>query len=247
MNNNKLLFLSAALLVNGLVSAAGDQPHWGYSGAGAPEHWGDLDPSFAACKLGKNQSPIDLKGGIEAELSPIGINYEAAADEILNNGHAIQVNVAPGSNIRLDDSEFELKQFHFHSPSENAIDGRSFALEAHFVHADRDGNLAVIGVLFEEGAANLTLAELWRQMPGRVGEKRPLEARIDPSLLFPARRDYYRYNGSLTTPPCSEGVRWLVMKHPLSLSKAQRDSFLEAMRHPNNRPVQPVHARPVLQ
>jgi carbonic anhydrase len=247
VNNKMLALCTAVLFTSGSAFAAGDPPHWSYSGHGAPEHWGDLDPAFAACKSGKNQSPIDLKGFIEAELPPIGIAYETEASEILNNGHTIQVNVAPGSKITLDETAFELKQFHFHSPSENTIEGRPFDLEAHFVHADAEGNLAVIGVMFKEGAANLTLAELWKEMPKQAGEKAALKSKADPNLLLPADRDYYRFNGSLTTPPCTEGVRWLVMKQPLTLSKGQVDAFLAVMHHENNRPVQPVHARPVLQ
>jgi len=246
MKKKLIAMLTFSLLASGAAFASGDKAHWGYEGEGGPEHWGDLDPKYAACKDGKNQSPIDIKGQIEAELAPIAIAYGAEGNEILNNGHAIQVNVAPGSKITVDGTEFELKQFHFHSPSENTVDGESFGLELHFVHADANGNLAVIGVMFKEGEANPVLAELWSQMPKNADEKVALKAKVDPSALLPADRDYYRFNGSLTTPPCSEGVRWLVMKNPLTASKAQIQQFLEVMHHANNRPVQPVNARPVL-
>ena len=221
-------------------------PHWGYAGEAGPAHWGELDPKFAACASGVNQSPIDIASTIDAELPPIGVNYGTAGTEILNNGHTIQVNVAPGSTLSLDGKTFELKQFHFHAPSENTVDGKPYALEAHFVHGDADGHLAVIGVLFEEGAASPAIAALWEAMPKEAGAKHPLSTPVDPAALLPQSRDYYRYNGSLTTPPCTEGVRWLVMKAPLTVSKAQVEAFGAALHGPNNRPVQAVNARPVL-
>jgi carbonic anhydrase len=141
---------------------------------------------------------------------------------------------------------FELKQFHFHSPSENTINGKHFPLEAHLVHADKDGNLAVVAVMFREGAANALLAKLWEKMPGKAGDKNALRAGVGVSQMLPAERDYYRFNGLLTTPPCSEGVWWLVIKKMATASKAQVEQFSRVIGHPNNRPVQPVNARVVL-
>ena len=241
--------LSCAVALLTLLSAqsqASEGPHWGYAGEAGPAHWGELDPKFSTCAAGLNQSPIDIASTIEAELAPLDIAYTSAGNEILNNGHTVQVNVAPGSTLTVDGKTFALKQFHFHTPSENTIDGKPFAMEAHLVHADAEGHLAVIGVMFEEGEANPTIGALWQAMPQEAGAKQSLADPVDPAALLPEGRDYYRFNGSLTTPPCTEGVRWLVMKTPLTISKAQVVAFAAAVHGANNRPVQSVNARPVL-
>jgi len=219
--------------------------HWSYEGEGAPEHWGDIDPRFQTCKNGVNQSPIDLKGFTQAELPPIDFHYNLVSSDMLNNGHSEQVNVKEGSSITIDGMQFNLKQFHFHTPSENNINGKSFPLEAHFVHASKDGKLAVVAVMFEEGTSNPALEELWKNIPKKVGEDHLIDAKHLDALL-PQERDYYRFNGSLTTPPCTEGVRWLVMKKPVSLSKEQIETFKKVMHHQNNRPLQPTNARMIL-
>jgi carbonic anhydrase len=241
----QVMLLAGMLLAScSAYSAAG--AHWAYSGAEGPENWANLSPDYGACS-GKNQSPIDLTGFVEGDLRPIHFSYQAGGKEILNNGHAVQVNYAPGSKIELDGHVFELKQFHFHAPSENHIDGKSFPMEAHLVHSDEDGNLAVVAVMFEEGVANTALEAAWAEMPEKEGDKHALADPVAAESLLPADRDYYRFNGSLTTPPCSEGVWWLVMKTPVSVSKEEIEHFAHVMHHPNNRPVQPVNARPVLQ
>ena len=228
------------------ASAQAFAQHWGYAGEGAPEHWGKLDPKFAMCGLGRNQSPVDLTGFVEADLKPLKFAYKAGAAAIVNNGHTVQIDYAPGSTLTVDGRSFELKQFHFHAPSENRIGGRQFPLEGHLVHADADGNLAVVAVMFREGPANPLLAKLWPQMPTKAGEKSAAAAGLSAAGLLPADRDYYRYNGSLTTPPCSEGVWWLVLKSAATASKAQVDQFAKAVGVANNRPVQRLYARPVL-
>ena len=241
----KLLFVAIMLAVSGAVHA-GQGTHWGYSGDQGPTHWGKLDPEFSACSEGKNQSPINLTGFIEADLKPIGIDYEAGGKEIINNGHTIQVNYTPGSKLTVDGHEFELKQYHFHAPSENHINGQSYPMEAHLVHADETGNLAVIAVLFVEGKANQSIAKAWSHMPGQAGGKGSLPSAVSAEGILPSNRDYYRFNGSLTTPPCSEGVWWIVMKETVTASKEQIEKFVQVMDHPNNRPIQPANARPVL-
>jgi len=225
---------------------AAEKAHWGYSGNEGPEHWGKLDPEYSSCSEGKNQSPVNLTGMIESDLSPITINYQSGGNEILNNGHTIQVNYKPGSTITVDGHIFELKQFHFHSPSENTIGGHSYPMEAHFVHADKEGNLAVIAVMFKTGEKNAELEKAWEHMPENAGGKRALSKSIDANSLLPHDRDYYRFNGSLTTPPCSEGVWWLLMKYFDTASTEQIDKFTHTMVHPNNRPVQPLNARAIL-
>jgi len=241
----KQLFAVGVLLLSGSAIAASG-PHWEYTGEAGAGNWAKLSPDFAAC-AGKNQSPINLTGFIEAQLKPIAFSYKAGSTEILNNGHTVQVNAAAGSSIQVDGVQFELKQFHFHAPSENLIKGKSYPLEAHLVHADTNGNLAVVAVMFNEGKASQALEKAWAQMPKKAGEKVSLAAKLSALEILPKKRDYYRFNGSLTTPPCSEGVRWLVMKHPLTASKAQIEEFAHVMHHPNNRPVQAANARPVLQ
>ena len=250
----------AAALAGVLLSGSALAQHWSYEGEAAPQNWGKIDPNFIMCAIGKNQSPIDLSGLIEAQLEPLKLNYSAVAAEIrnhghvsqvggadiLNNGHTVQINYLPGSTITVDGRAFELKQFHFHSPSENRIGGKSFPLEAHLVHADKTGNLAVIAVMFAEGAPNAFLATLWDKLPANKGDKAALPAGLNAMQLLPVSKNYYRFNGSLTTPPCTEGVRWLVMKSPLSVSQAQVEQFSKAIGHSNNRPVQAVNARPLL-
>jgi carbonic anhydrase len=220
--------------------------HWGYSGEAGPEHWSKIDPKFAMCGLGRNQSPIDLRGFVESDLKPLKFAYKAGAADIVNNGHTVQVDYAAGSSLAVDGRTFELKQFHFHAPSENKVGGKQFPLEGHLVHADKDGNLAVVAVMFQAGAANPFLAKLWEKMPAKAGDKNALPAGLNAAQLLPADRDYYRFNGSLTTPPCSEGVWWFVMKKPASASKAQVEQFAKTLGFANNRPIQSVNARPVL-
>lgn len=225
---------------------AGGDTHWTYSGAAGPAEWAKLTPEYTACN-GKNQSPVNLTGFIHADLKPIKFAYQAAATEVLNNGHTVQVNFATGSSILVDGVAFELKQFHFHAPSENLINGKSYPMEAHLVHADKDGNLAVVAVMFKEGAENKTIAKVWSVIPKEEGEKNAIAFPLSAAALLPSKRAYYRFNGSLTTPPCSEGVRWLVMKQPISVSKEQVEAFSHVMHHPNSRPVQAINARPVLE
>ena len=242
----KKLLIVAIVLVVSSAAYAGQATHWGYSGAEGPEHWGKLDPGFTACSEGKNQSPINLTGFIESDLKPIDIHYDAGGKEIINNGHSVQVNYTAGSKISVDGHEFELKQFHFHAPSENHINGKSYPMEAHLVHADEAGNLAVIAVMFTQGEANNVIANAWSHMPGYAGGRGSFSASVSAEGILPSNRDYYRFNGSLTTPPCSEGVWWLVMKEPVTASKDQIEKFAQVMQHPNNRPIQPANARPVL-
>ena len=238
----KKLLLATAILGANLLYAE----HWGYTGAGAPENWAEIDKKSFMCAKGSNQSPINLTGFTESELPAIGFNYKLSSSEILNNGHTVQVNIKEGSNINVDGIDFDLKQFHFHTPSENNINGTSYPLEAHFVHASKKGELAVVAVMFKEGVENKALAELWAKMPKNAGDTHTIDAQALNALL-PKDKDYYRFNGSLTTPPCTEGVRWLVMKKPLSISKSQIASFATAVHGHNNRPVQATNARTILQ
>jgi carbonic anhydrase len=240
------LFTLSVLFGSG-VAVAGHGAHWGYSGAEGPEHWGELDPHFSECKNGKNQTPIDLTQMVDQQLPPLDFHYRPGGDNEVNNGHTIQINYAAGSSITLDGNEYELKQYHFHTPSENHIGGTEFPMEAHLVHADQNGHLLVIAVMFQEGAENLALREPWAAMPAHSEETAHLAMHASAAELLPQDHDYYRFTGSLTTPPCTEGVIWVVMKQPVTASAGQIHKFAEVMGHPNNRPIQPLNARLIVE
>ncbi|WP_457641253.1 carbonic anhydrase [Persephonella sp.] len=226
---------------------AGGKGGWSYHGEHGPEHWGDLKDEYIMCKIGKNQSPVDINRIVEGELKPIKIEYQAGATKVVNNGHTIKVSYEPGSYIVVDGVKFELKQFHFHAPSEHKLKGEQYPFEAHFVHADKNGNLAVIGVFFKEGKKNPIIEKIWKNMPEHAGEEVKLAHKINAEDLLPKERDYYRYSGSLTTPPCSEGVRWIVMEEEMEMSKEQIEKFRRVMGGDTNRPVQPLNARIVIE
>ena len=221
--------------------------HWGYSGEVGAERWATLDAAYVVCGTGVNQSPIDLDGLIDAELAPLSLDYGPAVTDIVNNGHSIQVGYGAGSALTIEGRSFELKQFHFHSPSENTIDGKHYPLEAHLVHQDANGHLAVVAVMFSEGSENAFLETLWKAVPAEAGQKGALPAGLSAASLLPSDQSYYRFNGSLTTPPCSEGVVWAVLKSPSGVSARQVEQFSAMLGFANNRPVQPRNARPVLE
>lgn len=234
-----------AVLALGSAAFAEDA-HWGYTGHEGPDAWGSLSPKYAACSEGKNQSPVNVVTTMDADLEALALDYKAASTDVINNGHTVQLNFAAGSTLTIDGIAFELKQFHFHTPSENNIDGKSFPLEAHFVHLDKDGNIAVLALMFEEGAENAELAKVWAKMPKNGGETNPLALADIAKAMLPADLDYYRFNGSLTTPPCTEGVRWLVLKTPVTVSKAQVEQFATVVHGANNRPIQAQNARVIV-
>ncbi|MCF8185306.1 MAG: carbonic anhydrase family protein [Sulfuritalea sp.] len=231
------------------VKASDDKhkTHWTYQGKTGPDNWGKLSPEFATCASGRNQSPVNIDATTHAALKPLKSIQKFAAKDIANNGHSVQVNFKEGNMLVLDSGAYQMKQVHFHSPSENTIHGKIFPLEAHFVHADSKGNLTVLAVMYTEGKANLGLAKLWGQMSKEVGEPVALKNRVTPSELIPENRSYYRYSGSLTTPPCTEGVRWLVMKNPMTASKEQIKALNDVIQHDNNRPLQALNGRIIVE
>ena len=241
-----------AVIIGSLVflvanTYAGSSVHWGYSGHEGPEHWGELSKKYSVCSSGKNQSPIDIANTIEANLEIIQFDYTSSALDIINNGHAIQINYAAGSQITLEGNTYKLLQYHFHTPSENTIQGKFYPMEAHFVHADDAGNLAAIGVMFNEGKENSQIAKIWKHMPASLGKTyTDSSTKINGIDLMPADKEYYRFNGSITTPPCSEGVKWMVMKDALEVSDVQVKKFKKTMHGDTNRPVQPTNSRAVL-
>jgi carbonic anhydrase len=217
-------------------------PHWTYKGAGGPGQWGSMSPDFAACSQGKKQSPIDITDAFDYDLSEIEFNYAPSKLSIVNNGHTVQVNFGPGSTIKIGFRTYDLLQFHFHTPSEHTVGGKSFDGELHLVHRNSHGMLAVVGVFIKKGAANSAFDSVIANIPKHGGDKKESSATVDPAKLLPKSRNYYTYNGSLTTPPCTEGVRWLVLQEPVTMSKAQIDALESVMGH-NSRPVQPLNMR----
>lgn len=229
------------------VKGDGPKAHWTYEGKEGPEFWGKLSSDYATCDAGRNQSPINIDSVINASMKPLRTLQLSAAKEIFNNGHTVQVNFKEGNLMIVDNKSFEMKQVHFHAPSENTLHGESFPLEAHFVHADPKGNLAVMAVFYREGAANPGLTKLWQQLPKEQGDPDVVKVKVLPGEMIPVKRNYYRFSGSLTTPPCSEGVTWFVMKGTMTASKEQIKQFAEAVHAHNNRPVQPLNGRMVLE
>ena len=216
--------------------------HWSYEGDTGPAAWGQMRADYALCSSGTRQSPIDIRDGIKVEQEPIVFDYKPTYFRIVDNGHTIQVNYGEGSRLSVMGRTYELVQFHFHRPSEERIDGRNFDMVVHLVHKDLDGRLAVVAVMLERGAASAFMQTLWNNLPLEKNEEYLARAAINASDILPARREYYSYMGSLTTPPCTEGVLWLVMKNPSQLSEEQIAVFSRFYRN-NARPIQPQNAR----
>ncbi len=240
-----LLAIIAATGVRAAEHADATPPHWGYTGATGPEHWGDLESDFAACSHGHRQSPIDIHNAKPADLPPIQFDYKRTGLHVVDNGHTIMVNVDPGSSILVGKQRFALVQFHFHKPSEEHVDGKEFPMVVHLVHKDDKGHLAVVAVLLTSGDSNGVVELVWGSLPQAGGEPSDFPAvTLDPAGLLPRERGYYTFEGSLTTPPCTEGVTWFVMKTPVTVSTSEIDRF--GKRYPGNaRPVQPQNDRAV--
>lgn len=223
-----------------------DAAHWTYGGDTGPEHWGNLKAGNKVCSMGFQQSPIDLRGATPSNSGKISVNYQPTTLRIVNNGHTIQCNTDAGSSMTLDGDKFRLLQFHFHHPSEHAMDGRRFDMEAHFVHINDAGMLAVLGVFIEPGGENNVLAPVWQHMPHTASpEKVVSSVRIDPVRLLPANKQYFRYLGSLTTPPCSEKVIWSVFSQPVQASRTQLGQFASLF-DMTARPLQGLNRRLLL-
>lgn len=250
MKSTKMLLIlsSLAALSAAPALADGPAPHWSYEGHGGPAEWGHLSPDFAACEVGRAQSPIDIAGAIPAKLGPVAVTYKALGVSVINNGHTIQANAQSGNYIELEGKRFDLLQFHFHHPSEHTIDGKAAPMEVHLVHKNaQTGELAVLGVMMMPGAANAAVSAVWNVMPSTEGEAKPAQPVVlDTTALLPASRDYYRYEGSLTTPPCAEVVHWVELKQPITVTQADIDRF-SALFANNARPVQPANRRFVLE
>jgi carbonic anhydrase len=219
--------------------------HWGYEGEHGPEHWGHMKSEFAACASGKEQSPVDISDVAGGDLVKIDFNYKATPARVVNNGHTIQVNYGGENTIKIGSQTYQLLQFHFHSPSENTINKKAYDMELHLVHKSDKGELAVIGVMMQGGDANKALDTIWTNIPRDINTEMALSAAINPAELLPTTKAFYHFKGSLTTPPCSEGVNWFVMKSPITVSAEQIKAFVATVGH-NARPVQALNKRSVV-
>ena len=241
--------VSGAIAFTDRATASPDGPEWTYEGVEGPESWGELSEEFAVCSTGTQQSPIDLHDAVDADLTELEFDYKPTPLNIVNNGHTIQINYEPGSTLTLNGQTYELLQFHFHDPSEHTVEGNAYPMEAHLVHQNVEtGDLAVVGVLLDIGGAeNSTLKPVWDNFPMEAGPAVDVEGiEVNVAELLPDNtQDNYRYYGSLTTPPCSESVNWIVMKEPVTVSFQQVEDFAAAVGE-NARPVQALGRRYVL-
>lgn len=263
-----VLCASSMPAVSGSKETSHGGGHWGYSGSEGPQFWGELAQGYALCSSGQRQSPVDIQRPREASLYPLRFDYRSLPLQLLNNGHTLQLNYyEPDTNHRVEiagkqqiiktkkqyrsqlmlgDEPYSLLQLHFHTPSEHAIAGSRALMEVHLVHKNAGGNLAVVGVMLQEGASNTELEKILNNAPSELNSEKLLErVSVNASAWLPDDRDYYHYSGSLTTPPCSENVNWLVMKNPLQVSAAQMRRF-ESLIGQNARPLQPMHWRQML-
>jgi carbonic anhydrase len=225
---------------------AHEKGHFTYEGEAGPEKWAELDTAWETCATGEAQSPTNLTGGRGVDLTDAVFDYKPSAVTAVNNGHTVQVDIADGGAMVLDGKTYALKQFHFHRPSEHTIEGKAAEMELHLVHADADGKLAVVGVMLDLGAANTGLEPVWAHLPAEKDAAAPLGAAFDAATLLPAKHAAYRYQGSLTTPPCSEGVEWSVLEETATLSQEQSQAFATIFAGGNARPVQEMGARQLL-
>ena len=225
---------------------AGEVP-WRYEGEAGPQAWGQLKPAFNVCAIGKRQSPIHIEESatLQGPAEPLVFNYQPSSGTVVNNGRTIQVDLVGDNSVTARDSTFKLLQFHFHHPSEERVNNKGFSMVAHLVHKNPEGQLAIVAVLLDPGAANALIDKVWTHMPLDAGDRVRLPTGlIDMNELLPKDQRYYQFMGSLTTPPCSEGVLWMVLKQPTTVSPSQIKLFSQLFPH-NARPVQPVNGRAV--
>jgi len=248
--SSRIIVATCLLLIpttSGCRDTTAHASDWSYEGATGPEHWGDLKPAYVLAKTGRRQSPIDIVVADTAagDLDPLVVSYHDTSIDLINNGHTIQDDYHGGGHIKIGGHEYTLTQFHFHSPSEHTIDGKHSAMEMHLVHKDAGGTLAVLAVMINEGKENAQFARLSKYVPKTPGRTKSVEGvSINAADLLPKSQANYRYTGSLTTPPCSEDVSWVIFKEPIEASKEQIENFREIIFR-NNRPTQPLNGRTV--
>ena len=236
------------LVLGTFLSSAQEHPpqHWSYEGVTGPAQWGDLSTEYLACKTGRRQSPIDVVNAVSEKLPPIEFHYSGSPMKLVDNGHTVQVDYEPGSYITVSGKRYDLLQFHYHHPSEEAINGKHYDLVIHLVHKDAEGHLAVVAVLFNQGAGNPAIKAVVDHLPSEKEQEITTDATVDAASLLPKTQNYYTFSGSLTTPPCSEGVTWFVLQTPSTLSKVELGTLAKLYPH-NVRPLQPLNARTIRQ
>lgn len=242
------LLLMILFLIGGIGDGwAADEhalSHWGYEGEEGAAHWGMRSSAYMACEAGSHQSPVNISMPSHAQQQErLVFQYRSGPVQALDNGHTIQVNVLSGNELHLNGRTYFLRQFHFHDPSEHQVDGRTYPMEIHLVHQDRKGHVVVIGVFVETGSPNRSLAELWAMLPMKAGEVGS-EHQFNPQDLIPSNSHHFSYHGSLTTPPCTEGVQWIILRDPISMS-TQQIAQLTSIIGQNARPIQPLHDRKI--
>ncbi len=242
-----LLISLLGVAIPSLTIARAVNAEWRYGGSTNPTNWDELKPEYKTCGTGNRQSPINIQTSDIARRASgnLNFNYGMSDLEVVNNGHTVKVNYDSGSSITLDGETYELKQFHFHSPSEHWVNGEAAAMELHFVHQNEAGEIAVVGVLLTSGSKNPQIAQVWSNLPGE-GETKTSKTRVDASKFLPENRSYYRYSGSLTTPPCREGVKWVLFKNPIEASPEQIEAFTN-LYPANARPIQETNNRSIME
>ena len=238
-------FLGVLLGTPAFADPAPGHIDWNYDGDHGPKHWAELAPDFGECARGKAQSPINISHATARDdLPDLDVHYHTAPLRILNNGHTVQVNAPDDDTLSIGDHRYHLAQFHFHTPSEEHVDGKTYAMELHMVHRDDEGHLAVLGVLIKHGRKNPALDHVLSHLPKDADGEHAEADDVDPASLLPQDLSYFYYDGSLTTPPCAEHVSWYVMEHPIEASNQQIARFKKLYAH-NARPLQPLNERTV--
>ena len=253
MNKVKLFSRLTLIVLAGFLIISGckkhDKEHWSYEGDGGPAHWGELKEEFATCKTGGMQSPVNIPSNSESSEDGPVISYSTKPFSVIDNGHTVQANLEEGNTITLEGKKYSMKQIHFHSPSENQLNGKSFPLEGHIVHKAEDGSLAVVGIFFDSAAdakENPVLNKIWAHVPAEKEKDHKVEGEmLDLTMIFPEERSMFRFDGSLTTPPCSEGVKWNVFEGVTKIPAQQIEAFKKHYSN-NARPVQDLHGRKIL-
>ena len=233
----KKLLTVAMIMASTSAMAAGGAAKWGYEGELAAENWGTLAPEYSTCSTGQFQSPIDINASFSADVTDLDIKYDETAYKLTDTGHALKASFEEGNGFTAEGHNYKLLQLHFHTPSEYTIGGKQSPMVVHLVHQNEAGQLGVIGVMIDEGEANPAIEGLWSSIPEKTGDVLQIDEALDLQALLPADRSFYRFMGSLTTPPCSEGVNWFFMKNPITASKEQIAAHVAKWKH-NARPLQ---------
>lgn len=234
------------VFVASFYSSSSKAQEWSYSGENGPANWGSISPEFENCTNGQRQSPINIVPNLNGNLQPLDISYEANGTNISNNGRNVQISFEPGSDLVIGINRYQLSQVHFHTPGEHQINGQNFEMKAHFVHTDSEGNIVVLAVLYELGSENRELNNAWSVIPSN-SDSNALSTSVNAEALLPEDQDYFQFVGSMTSPPCLEGLSWIVLKNAAQVSSEQIDTLRNVIPEANNRPVQAVNGRVVVE